>query len=67
MTTTQQLELIANEFSKVERISADHAEKLLALLDKAPNEALQMLVDRKVKFCWMPARRRLVDHGVIQA
>lgn len=45
--------------AKVERISTDHADKLLALLDKAPQEALQWLYDNRVKFCWMPAARRL--------
>jgi hypothetical protein len=61
MTITQQLEIIATTLSKVETISADNADRLLNLLDRAPQDALQMLVDRKVKFCWMPAKRRLAD------
>lgn len=46
-------------FENVRSVSADHAERLLALLDRAPQEALQMLVDERVKFCWVPAARRL--------
>jgi hypothetical protein len=39
----------------------DVAEAALNLLDKAPTEALQMLVDRRVKFLWMPANRRIQE------
>lgn len=63
MKTSKQTEILVNQlesiFAQVQTISTDHAERLLNLLDKAPNEALQILVDRKIKFCWMPAQRRL--------
>ena len=60
---SKQTEILVNQlesiFAQVQTISTDHAERLLNLLDKAPDEALQILVDRKIKFCWMPAQRRL--------
>lgn len=59
--TERMVSQIESIFGKVERISADHADRLLTLLDKAPDEALQIIVDRKIKFCWMPAQRRLND------
>lgn len=45
----------------VERISCDHAEQLLKLLDRAPQESLIMLVKDRVKFCRLPAQRRLME------
>lgn len=65
MTIKQQLEMIAAKMENVQTISIEHASRLLSLLDHAPNDALQMLVDRKVKFMWMPARRRLQERGAI--
>ncbi len=59
MTIAQQLDFIAEAFAKRETIPMDAAEKALKLLDRAPKDALQMIVDRKVKFLWMPAMRRL--------
>ena len=63
MKISKQTEILVNQlesiFAQVQTISTDHAERLLNLLDKAPDEALQILVDRKIKFCWMPAQRRL--------
>jgi hypothetical protein len=61
MTITQQLDFIADAFAARETIPMSAAEKALELLDRAPKEALQMLVDRKVKFLWMPANRRLKE------
>jgi hypothetical protein len=37
------------------------AERALKLLDKAPKEALELIVARKIKFLWMPAKRRLQE------
>lgn len=54
-----EMQKIAEAFKNVTSISADHAEKLLDLLDQAPAEALEMLVVNKVKFCKLPAVRRL--------
>ena len=62
MNIQQQLEMVAESLAKVERIPCNTAEKMLDLLDRANQEALQMLVDRKVKFLWMPAKRRLVEN-----
>jgi hypothetical protein len=59
MTIKQQLEAIAEAFGAKQSISFDAAEKALDLLDKAPREALELLVARRVSFLWMPARRRL--------
>ena len=61
------LESLAASMENRDRIPVESAEKFLALMDQADNEALQLLVDRKVKFLWMPARRRLVDRGVIKS
>jgi hypothetical protein len=59
MTISQQLDFIAEKFASVETIPLAAAEKALSLLDRAPKEALEMLVARKVKFLWMPAKLRL--------
>ena len=59
MTTEQQLDFIADTFAARETISMSAVEKALSLLDQAPQEALQMIVDRKIKFLWVPAKRRL--------
>ena len=61
MTIQKQLEQLATIMQARETIPASAAEKFLDLLDKAPKEALEMLVSRKVKFLWMPAKRRLVE------
>jgi hypothetical protein len=62
MTIKQQLEAIAQAFESKQSLSCDAAEKVLDLLDKAPKEALELLVARRVKFLWMPARRRLREN-----
>ena len=59
MTISQQLDFIAKTFASAETIPMAAAEKALSLLDRAPKEALEMLVARKVKFLWMPAKLRL--------
>ena len=59
MTIAQQLDFIADKFSSVDSLPLNVAEAALRLLDKAPKEALQLIVDRKVKFLWIPANRRL--------
>ena len=46
-------------FADVETISLDAADKLGKLLDKAPLDALVLLVKKKVKFCAGVARNRL--------
>jgi hypothetical protein len=61
MTISQQLDFIADTFASMETIPMNAAEKALDLLDRAPKEALEMLVARKVKFLWMPANRRLKE------
>jgi hypothetical protein len=61
MTIKEQLEAIAQAFEVRQTISFDAAEKVLGLLDKAPKEALELLVARRVKFLWIPAKRRLVE------
>ncbi len=53
------VETLKAEFEKVSRIPADKADALLALLDKAPREALELIVQHRVKFCYLPATRRL--------
>ena len=61
----QMVQQLKTLFASVNSVSADHAEKLLALLDRAPQDALQMLVDERVKFCWIPAARRFREkYGV---
>ena len=59
MTIQKQLEELAGILQACETVPMSFVEKSLNLLDKAPREALQMLVDRKVKFLWMPAKTRL--------
>ena len=59
MTIAQQLEIIASKFASVDSLPVDIAERALQLLDEAPKDALQLIVDRKVKFLWIPANRRL--------
>jgi hypothetical protein len=61
MSIQQQLDAIANAFAAQQTIPFSVAEKALDLLDKAPREALEMIVERKVKFLWMPAKRRLQE------
>jgi len=50
-------------FSGVSHVSTDKAEKLLALLSRAPDAALVVLVRERVKMCWLPALNRLTDRG----
>jgi hypothetical protein len=59
MTVAQQLNTIADILANRETVPMDFAQKSLALLDIAPKAALEMLVARKVKFLWLPAKRRL--------
>jgi hypothetical protein len=57
----QQIELIAKAFESRDRLPMHLAERALKLLDKAPKEALELIVARKIKFLWMPAKRRLQE------
>lgn len=51
-------------FGGLDRIPDAAAERLIAILDKSPVEALEILCREKVRFCHMIARTRLVrDHG----
>ena len=64
MQAAQMLLTLKASLAKVERISTEHADRLLKLLDAAPAEALEMLVREKVNFCYLPAMRRLREkHG----
>jgi len=57
-------ELKAN-FETVDTISTEHARRLITILNDAPREALEIMVRERIKFCWMPARMRLVtEHGM---
>ena len=53
------IEQLKAAFAKRDRIPVDAAVELTALLDKAPEDALVILVRERVKFCWMPALTRL--------
>lgn len=57
-------ETLAAKFARVDRISTENAHRLIALLEAAPDEALQILWRRRVKFCHMIAARILVDRGI---
>jgi hypothetical protein len=59
MTIYNQLEAIAATMETVDAIPLNAAGRLLSILNVAPAEALEMLVRRRVKFCWMPAANRL--------
>lgn len=46
-------------FGKMETFPMSGYDRLVALLNKANNEALQLAVDRKIKFVWSIASRIL--------
>jgi hypothetical protein len=58
-TMITQLEQLADEFGAMDTIPVGHADKLIAIMDKAPREALEMLAERNVKFLAPLARIRL--------
>lgn len=60
----EQLETVAAAMGKHERISLDAAERLIAILEEAPDAALIATVQRRVKFAHAIARRILNDRGV---
>jgi len=53
------LEKAASAFAHFDAIPTERAVQLIALLESAPTEALEMIVARKVKFCWRVAQRIL--------
>ncbi|MEO8270376.1 MAG: hypothetical protein ABI557_11700 [Aureliella sp.] len=59
MSIDQQLDMIEAAFGDREVLTMANVKKAFAILDQAPAEALQKLVDRKVKFLWKPAQFRL--------
>lgn len=58
-TTLLNIEEIAKVMGSLETIPVDKVDAMLRLLDEAPDEALQMIVDRRIPFVWAPAKRRL--------
>ncbi len=58
------IQTLIGAFAGVERISEQHAEKLIALLEGSNNEALLLLYRHRVRFCWTIARRILQGRGV---
>ena len=60
MTTNQLIAELKTNFETVETISSEHARRLIDILNMAPREALEIMVRERIKFCWMPARMRLV-------
>lgn len=61
MGVEEMVKLIAEKFGAADRISLPHTERLLKLLDAAPEEALVLLVKNRVKFVRVPAGRRLIE------
>lgn len=56
------------EWATVDRIPMDAANKLIDLLDRAPKDALIIMVRERINFMYWPARRRLAeDHGMTDA
>ncbi len=47
-------------FGRLETIPLSAADKLIALLERAPDEALTIIVERRIKFCW-PIAVRVLD------
>jgi len=63
MNENDMFDQLKTAYASIDRIGADGADKLLRILDRAPDAVLLRLLVNKVKFCWMPARRRLVERG----
>lgn len=61
MTIEEKLEAIAKAFNGRDTIPSHMADGLLDILDEAPSEALEMIVDKNIKFLAPLARRRLAD------
>lgn len=55
---------LAAEFGSLDTIPASMADKLIDLLESAPDEALVLIVNRRIKFCHFIARRILKGRGV---
>lgn len=60
MNLQAQVQFLRETFGKMETFPMDAYDRLSALLDKAPAEALEILVREKVKFCGALAVNRLV-------
>jgi len=62
MTTAgEQLETLAEILGKQETVPLEHADRLCEMLRRAPDEALELIYRRRVKFCWAIARRILQE------
>lgn len=56
---------LAAAYATLKTVPFHKADEMLAVLDKAPDDALKLIVEHKVKFLWGPARRRLIDRGIL--
>lgn len=63
MNATQQVATLKATFASQATIPMDAGIKLIGILESAPDEALAILFNERVKFCWMIARRILRDRG----
>ena len=63
MTTIQ---TVTAAYAGLDAIPLSKADKLIATLEAANTDALQLIYTNRVKFCWMIARRILRDRGEVE-
>lgn len=61
------LDTLETQFRKLERIPLDAIPRLEKIIHQAPNEALEAMVRRRIRFCDTVANSELVKRGVYPA
>lgn len=54
---------LARMYAQLDTIPASAANRLIALLERAPDDMLALIVKHRVKFCWQVAGRILRDRA----
>jgi hypothetical protein len=61
--TMDNLEQVIRLYGERETIPLSAAEKLITLLESANDDALWLIIENRVKFCWLIAARIMRDRG----
>ena len=58
------LDTVEEQFRKVDKIPLSAIPKLQAIIRQSPNEVLEVMIKRRIKFCDTVANSELVRRGV---
>jgi len=61
------LDTLESQFMNLDRMPLDAIPRLQAIIHQAPNEALEAIVRRRIRFCDTVANSELVKRGVYPA